>query len=69
MKKEYEVTMIVKCEEGGQKHIAQSVCDGLEHWEEHEDSENIEWYLADIKGHNLSNCDWMTHKNPQIITN
>ena len=41
----------------------------LEHWEEHEGSENIEWYLADIKGHNLSNCDWMTHENPQIITN
>jgi hypothetical protein len=30
MKKEYEVTMVVKCEEGGQNHIAQSVCDGLE---------------------------------------
>ena len=20
------------------------------------------------KGHNLSNCEWMSHKNPQIIT-
>jgi len=30
MKKEYEVIMIVKCEEGDQNHIAQSVCDGLE---------------------------------------
>jgi hypothetical protein len=30
MKKEYEVTMVVKCEEGDQNHIAQSVCDGLE---------------------------------------
>tara|TARA_R110001583_G_scaffold27354_1_gene97867 strand:- start:101 stop:301 length:201 start_codon:yes stop_codon:yes gene_type:complete len=34
-----------------------------------DDNDNIEWYLAEIKGHNLSNCDWMTHKNPQIITN
>jgi len=41
----------------------------LEHWEEHEDSENIEWYLSDIKCHNLSNCEWMVHKNPQVITN
>ena len=38
-------------------------------WEENEGSENIEWYLADIKGHNLKDCDWMTHENPQIITN
>jgi len=43
--------------------------ESLEHWEEHEDSENIEWYLSDIKGHNLSNCEWMVHKNPQVITN
>jgi len=41
----------------------------LEHWEEHEDSENIEWYLTDIKGHRLSGIEWMTHKNPQLITN
>ena len=41
----------------------------LEHWEENEDSENIEWYLTDVKGHNLSNCEWMTHENPQVITN
>ena len=20
------------------------------------------------KGHNLSNCEWMSHKNPQVIT-
>ena len=30
MKKEYQVIMIVKCDEGAQNHIAQSVCDGLE---------------------------------------
>jgi len=29
-KKRYEVIMVVECEEGGQNHIAQSVCDGLE---------------------------------------
>lgn len=21
------------------------------------------------KGHNMSNCEWMVHENPQIITN
>ena len=31
-------------------------------------SERCEEYLID-KGHNLSNCEWMVHKNPQIITN
>jgi len=41
----------------------------LKYWEENEDPENIEWFLADIKGHNLANCDWMVHKNPQVITN
>jgi len=29
-KKMYEVIMLVECEEGAQKYIAQSVCDGLE---------------------------------------
>jgi hypothetical protein len=28
--KKYEVVMVVECEEGAQKYIAQSVCDGLE---------------------------------------
>jgi hypothetical protein len=41
----------------------------LEHWEEHEESETIEWYLTDIKGHRLSGIEWMTHEKPQIITN
>ena len=31
------------------------------------DSESCEDYLVN-KGHNLSNCEWMSHKNPQIIT-
>ena len=30
MKKQYEVTMIVECEEGSQNYIADAVCDGLE---------------------------------------
>jgi hypothetical protein len=29
-KKMYEVIMVIECEEGAQKYIAQSVCDGLE---------------------------------------
>jgi len=28
-KKKYEVIMVIECEEGSQKHVAQSVCDGL----------------------------------------
>jgi len=28
---------------------------------------NYENYLAN-KGHNLSNCEWMVHGNPQVIT-
>ena len=32
------------------------------------DSENIEEYLTS-KGHNLSNCEWMVHSDPQVITN
>ena len=32
-----------------------------------DDSENIEWYLREIKGHNLNNCEWMVHNNNEII--
>jgi hypothetical protein len=28
--KKYEVTMVIECEEGAEKYIAQAVCDGLE---------------------------------------
>ena len=28
---------------------------------------NYENYLTN-KGHNLNNCEWMVHGNPQIIT-
>ena len=31
------------------------------------DCESIEEFLTN-KGHNLSNCEWMSHKNPQVIT-
>ena len=31
------------------------------------DNENCEDYLVD-KGHNLSNCEWMVHKDNEIIT-
>jgi len=32
--------------------------------------ENMEYeeYLSELD-HNLSNCEWMVHKNPQVITN
>ena len=31
-------------------------------------SEYCEEYLSGL-GHNLANCEWMIHKNPQVITN
>ena len=37
--------------------------------DEFQDRENIEWYLEEILEHNLSNCSWMTHSNPNIIRN
>jgi len=30
--------------------------------------EFYEGYITD-KGHNLANCEWMIHENPQVITN
>ena len=32
------------------------------------DNGDYEEYLT-IQNHNLQNCEWMVHKNPQIITN
>ena len=29
---------------------------------------DAEVFLA-ANGHNLSNCEWMVHENPQVITN
>ena len=29
---------------------------------------DVEVFLT-ANGHNLSNCDWMQHENPQVITN
>ena len=31
------------------------------------DSESIEKFLSSV-GHNLSNCEWMVHKDGQVIT-
>ena len=31
-------------------------------------NKDVEEFLTN-KGHNLSNCDWMQHENPQVITN
>jgi hypothetical protein len=31
-------------------------------------AENVEELLTN-KGHNLSNCEWMQHENPQVVTN
>ena len=31
------------------------------------DSESIEDFLSSV-GHNLSNCEWMVHKDGQVIT-
>ena len=31
------------------------------------DNGDYEEYLT-IQNHNLQNCEWMVHKNPQIIT-
>ena len=30
-------------------------------------SEHCEEYLSEL-GHNLKNCEWMLHENPEIIT-
>ena len=35
--------------------------------DKHDDYDVIEWYL-DSLGHNLTNCEWMAHKEPGIIT-
>ena len=31
-------------------------------------TKNVEELLTN-KGHNLSNCEWMQHENPQVVTN
>jgi hypothetical protein len=33
------------------------------------DDNTYERFMSDDKGHNLTNCQWMVHENPQIITN
>ena len=32
------------------------------------ENEEYEEYLSELN-HNLNNCEWMIHKNPQVITN
>ena len=32
------------------------------------DSESCEEFISN-KGHHLSNCEWMVHSEPQVITN
>ena len=32
------------------------------------DGYEYEDFITD-KGHNLANCEWMVHSNPQVITN
>ena len=34
----------------------------------YEENKNIEEFLTN-KDHNLNNCEWMQHENPQVITN
>ena len=31
------------------------------------DYEDLEDFLSGL-GHNLSNCEWMVHKNPEVVT-
>ena len=48
--------------------------ENLEHFEngwngnDKDDSDNIEWYLTEVKGHRLNDINWMSHKNPEIVT-
>tara|TARA_Y100001938_G_C7716290_1_gene247880 strand:+ start:252 stop:443 length:192 start_codon:yes stop_codon:yes gene_type:complete len=37
-------------------------------WENMRPRTDYEEYLT-AKGHNLANCEWMVHGNPQVITN
>ena len=49
--------------------------ENLEHFEDgwkgndKDDSDNIEWYLTTVKGHKLSNIEWMVHDDKRIISN
>ena len=35
---------------------------------EYIEGQPLDEYITN-KGHNLSNCEWMIHENPQVITN
>ena len=32
------------------------------------DGESIEWYLTEVKGHRLNDCNWMLHDENRIWT-
>ena len=34
--------------------------------DEANEQEVIEWYLTEVKGHNLSTCEWMEHEDNTI---
>ena len=48
--------------------------ENLEHFEngwnenDKDDSDNIEWYLTEVKGHRLKDCNWMLHDENRIWT-
>ena len=48
--------------------------ENLEHFEDgwngndKDDSENIEWYLTEVKGHRLNDINWMAHSDSRIWT-
>ena len=33
-----------------------------------DDSDNIEWYLTEVKGHRLNDINWMAHSDSRIWT-
>ena len=39
-------------------------------WNEYDkdDSDNIEWYLTEVKGHRLNDINWMLHDENRIWT-
>ena len=47
--------------------------ENLEHFENgwngnyEDDKKNIEWYLTEVKGHRLSNIEWMVHDIKEIV--
>ena len=48
--------------------------ENLEHFEngwngnDKDDSDNIEWYLTEVKGHRLNDINWMLHDENRVWT-